>query len=217
MGTEDTHTVTIAWDDGTPDSSTSVAAGVGTATLNHTYTAATVATLTVTVTDDDTGEATTAFEFVVIFDPSAGFVTGGGRIDSPAGAYTADPSLSGRAMFGFVAKYKNGATTPDGNTEFQFQAASFNFHSTDYQWLVVSGARAQFKGTGRVNGVDGFGFLLTAIDGKIPGGGGTDKFRIKVVDGADNVVYDNKIGVSDDIDAADPQELAKGSIVIHKK
>jgi len=31
------------------------------------------------------------------------------------------------------------------------------------------------------------------------------------------VVYDNKIGASDDIDAADPQELFKGSIVIHKK
>ena len=81
---------------------------------------------------------------------------------------------------------------------------------------MVAGARAQFKGTGRVNGVDGFGFLLTAIDGKIPGGGGVDKFRIKIMGAGGGVVYDNNIGASDDIDAADPQELSKGSIVIHK-
>jgi len=32
---------------------------------------------------------------------------------------------------------------PDGQTELQFQAAGFNFHSTAYEWLVVAGARAQ--------------------------------------------------------------------------
>ena len=138
----------------------------------------------------------------MIFDGSAGFATGGGWIDSPAGAYTADSSLSGKSSFGFVAKYKNGANTPDGNTESQFRAAGFNFHSTDYQFLMVPGAKTQFKGTGSVNGVDGYGFLLTGIDGKVTGGGG--------------IVYDNDIGASDDINSADQQELIKGDIVIHK-
>jgi len=31
--------------------------------------------------------------------PSAGFVTGSGWINSPAGAYVSDPSLTGRATF----------------------------------------------------------------------------------------------------------------------
>ncbi len=39
---------------------------------------------------------------VVIYDPSAGFVTGGGWINSPAGAAVWDATLTGKANFGFV-------------------------------------------------------------------------------------------------------------------
>jgi hypothetical protein len=88
----------------------------------------------------------------VVYDPSAGFVTGGGWIDSPLGAYKADETLSGKATFGFVAKYKKGANVPDGNTEFQFKAGDLNFHSTSYDWLVVAGANAKFRGVGTING-----------------------------------------------------------------
>jgi hypothetical protein len=41
----------------------------------------------------------------------------------------------------------------------------FNFHSETYDWLVVAGARAQFKGTGTINGTGNYDFLLTAIEG----------------------------------------------------
>ena len=47
---------------------------------------------------------------VVVYDPSAGFVTGGGWIDSPTGAYPAVPALTGNANFGFVSK--KGQSTP---------------------------------------------------------------------------------------------------------
>src|SRR5439155_21178078 len=126
---------------------------------------------------------------------------GGGWITSPAGAYAADPTLTGRASFGFVAQYKPGADVPTGNTEFQFHVANFSFKSTAYDWLVVAGARAQFKGTGTVNGVGGYGFLLTAIDGNLPGGGGVDRFRIKIWNKATGaIVYDNQIGADDGAD-----------------
>jgi hypothetical protein len=151
----------------------------------------------------------------VFYDPSAGFVTGGGWIWSPACAY--DGSLEGRASFGFVSKYKRGAKIPTGQTEFQFTAASLNFHSAAYEWLVVSGARAQYKGTGTLNGAAGYGFLLTAVDGQAPGGGGTDKFRIKIWDAAGTVVYDNRCGADESFSTADSQELGGGSIVIHSK
>jgi hypothetical protein len=39
---------------------------------------------------------------LAVYDPSAGFATGGGWIMSPPGAYAADPTLTGRANFGFV-------------------------------------------------------------------------------------------------------------------
>jgi len=216
VGTPDTHTCTFSWDDAssTPGTVTETP-GSRSCTAAHTYDAAGVYKVEVTVIDDDTGSATSAFEFVVVYDPSAGFVTGGGWIDSPAGAYEADPDLAGKATFGFVSKYLKGATTPTGQTQFQFRVANFNFHSTEYEWLVVSGAKAQYKGTGTVNGVPGYEFLLTATDGQVSGGGGVDKFRIKIWN--TGVVYDNKRGDSDDIDSTDPQAIGGGSIVIHKR
>ena len=116
-----------------------------------------------------------------------------------------------------LSKYQKGATVPDGQTEFQFQIANFNFHSENYQWLVVAGARAQYKGTGTINGVSGYSFLLTATDGDINGGGGVDKFRIKIWNTTTGViVFDNQAGGSDDLSLSPTQPISGGSIVIHK-
>lgn len=78
---------------------------------------------------------------VVVYYASARFVTGGGWINSPAGAYVPKPMLTGKASFGFVSKYAEGATAPTGETEFQFQVANFDFHDANYQWLVMARAR----------------------------------------------------------------------------
>jgi hypothetical protein len=148
--------------------------------------------------------------FLVVYDPTGGFVTGGGWIDSPPGAYVPDPTLSGKANFGFVAKYKKGQITPMGNTEFQFKAGGMNFHSDSYEWLVIAGAKAQFKGEGAIDGVAGYKFKIWATDGELAGGQGIDTFRIKIWEedefGVETVSYDNKVET----------ELGGGSIVIHK-
>ncbi len=82
---------------------------------------------------------------------------------------------------------------------------------------MIAGARGQFKGTGTINGIGNYGFMLTAIDGDINGGGGSDKFRIKIwdKDNGDAIVYDNQSSEADD--AAVATELGGGSIVIHAK
>ena len=150
----------------------------------------------------------------VVYDPNGGFVTGGGRIVSPQGAYAADRSASGVANFGFVSKYQKGATTPTGTTEFRFQAASMNFHSQSYEWLVIAGARAQYKGTGTINGSGSYDFMLTAVDGQLPGGGGEDKLRMKITDRATGaLVYDNQLGAGDG--SAPSTAISSGSIIIH--
>ena len=215
-GVEDTHTASMAWGDGTSSPATVVEAnGSGTATATHTYTAPGVYTLTLTVTDDEGASGTCAYQFVVVFDPAAGFVTGGGWITSPPGAYTLEPTATGKATFGFVSKYHKGETTPSGNTEFQFKAGDLNFKSTSYEWLVIGGAKAMYKGSGTINGSGDYAFQLSAIDGDQPGGGGVDKFRIKIWDKTTGVViYDNKLGAPDD---ADPTTaLGGGNITIHK-
>ena len=152
---------------------------------------------------------TSGTEYLAVYDPSAGFVTGGGWIDSPVGAYTLDSSLSGKATFGFVSKYKKGATVPTGNTEFQFKAGDLNFHSDSYDWLVIAGDKAKYKGTGTINGAGEYGFMLTATDSD------PDLFRIKIQDKIDDIViYDNKMN-SDDTEY-DGTEIGGGQIIVHK-
>ena len=118
-----------------------------------------------------------------------------------------------------MSKYQKGANVPTGNTEFQFKAGNLNFKSTAYEWLVVAGARAQFKGWGTINGEGNYAFLLTAIDGQVNGGGGADRFRIKIWDEATGtVVYDNQAGAGDTADLATDGTLVQGgSVVVHTK
>ena len=215
--TFNTHTCTIDWDDGqTTNGTVSETNGSGTCTGTHSYAQTGVYSVTFTITDSCGGTGTGTFQYVVIYDPNAGFVTGGGWINSPVGAYTANPSLTGKANFGFVSKYVKGKTTPTGNTEFQFQAANFNFKSTSYDWLVISGAKAQYKGYGTINGAGNYSFILTAIDGALLGSNKPDTFRLKVFDQnqGNAVIYDNLLNAPD---SADPTTtLGGGSIVIHK-
>ncbi len=217
-GILDTHTATMSWGDATSSAATVTEVnGSGSTSASHTYTSAGVYTLTLTVTDDDGGSGQCAFQYVVVFNPADGFVTGGGWFNSPAGAYTADPSLTGRATFGFVSKYHNGSFTPIGSTEFQFKAGNLNFKSSSYDAgsLVIAGAKALYKGSGTINGSGDYGFRVTAIDGDVSGGGGVDKFRIKIWDKATNaVVYDNQLGAGDYDDPT--TALGSGSITIHK-
>jgi hypothetical protein len=179
----------------------------------HAYAATGIYDLCLTV-NDGTVDSAPVCTMAVVYDPSAGFVTGGGWILSPAGAYKPDPSLSGKATFGFVSKYKKGAKVPEGNTEFHFEAGGFQFHSTAYEWLVISKDKmtAQFKGAGTVNGAldangNAYKFMLWAGDGTGPNG--VDTFRLRIwwedADGVEHDVYDNGFG----------QEIGGGSIVVH--
>ncbi|MGH7637927.1 MAG: hypothetical protein ACREOK_09770, partial [Gemmatimonadaceae bacterium] len=217
----DDHTATIDWDGSATTGSVSQSAGSGTVSGQNAFAAPGVYTVSVTVSDGELSGTRSSSEdapaYIVVYDPSAGFVTGGGWIMSPEGAYAGDPTLTGKATFGFVSRYARGATTPSGNTEFQFSAGDLRFKSSSYEWLVTAGARAQFKGTGEINGVPGYGFLLTAIDGQIGGGGGVDRFRIKIwsLSSSADVVYDNMRGLAEDSDAA--TVLGGGSISIHQK
>ncbi len=174
-----------------------------------------VYTVMVTVSDKDGGsDNATAADFIVVYDPEGGFVTGGGWIWSPQDACPRCPgNPQGKANFGFVSKYKKGASVPTGKTEFQFKAGDLNFHSSSYDWLVIAGANAKYKGVGTINGEGSFKFMLTATDADLLGGGKPDEFRIRIWD--DNgLYYDNKDNLGDDEYGG--TELSGGNIKIHK-
>ncbi len=156
--------------------------------------------------------------YAVVYDPTAGFVTGGGWINSAPGSYVPNPALTGKASFGFVSKYQKGANLPTGETQFTYEVANLDFHSTLYQWLVVSGPMAQYKGTGTINGTGNYIFLLTARDGSLTGGNTPDGFRLKIMDSTGStIIYDNMIGATDDMTSTNTQALGGGSVVIHSK
>lgn len=164
---------------------------------------------------DDAGNmGTEECILLAVYDPSAGFVTGNGWFNSPAGAYLADPELTGRVDFAFASKYQKGANKLSGETQVRFQAGNLNFQSSSYDWLVVAGVNAKFKGVGTINGTGNDGFMLTATDGQA-GRSGIDTVRIKIWDknNGDAVIYDNQLNVSDDSYAG--TALGSGNIVVH--
>jgi hypothetical protein len=217
-GTLDTHTAAWDWGDSTTSAGTiSETGGNGTASESHSYSTSGVYTLRLTVTDKDGAASNeSVYQYVVVYDPNGGLVIGSGWINSPAGAYAADPSLTGKVIFSFVAKYKKGQSIPDGNIEFQFKTGDLHFHSSSYQWLVVAGKKAQIKGEGTINRSGHYGFMLTVIDGQINGRGGVDKFRLRIwdMDNGNAVVYDNQMGAP--VNADPTTALGGGNIIIHK-
>ena len=204
-------TYTFVWDWGDGTTSKVDVKETGTVTEDHTYNDPGIYTVDLTVEAEDgrIGRPSSPPPPVVVYDPTGGFVTGGGWINSPVGACnfgSCTDDTIGKATFGFVSKYKKGQSTPSGNTEFQFKAGDLNFHSEAYYWLVVNqnGSRAQFKGSGTINGQGTFKFMLWAGDGD------PDTFRIRIWNedsyGNETDVYDN----------GPDQPIGGGSIIIHK-
>ena len=177
-----------------------------------TFPAAGVYAVQLTVQDDD-GDAHTvaATGQVVVYDAAAGWVTGGGWIASPEGAFVATPTVTGKLTFGFVARYQTTASAPNGNAEFKLQAAKFDFRSTSLDWLIVSQGSASLRGRGMLNGGGDYEFALNAIDGSP-----TDAIRIRIWNRATgDLVYDNQSAVGSDDTAA--TTLGGGSIQIHAR
>jgi len=184
----------------------------GTAGGTCTFSAAGVYTVRLTVLDDD-GDSDTevATGQVVVYVASAAWITGGGWIDSPAGAYTPAASVTGKLTFEFVARYQSSsASNPSGNSKFELSLGKLDFESSALDWLIVSGSSARLQGSGTLNGAGDYGFSLFATDGA------PDAIRIRIWNRLTGVVvYDNKPGLPTDSD--DVTSLGGGSIQVHAR
>jgi len=189
-GSADTHTLSVDWGDGTTTSSP-----------KHAYAAAGLYTVSVTVQDDDGGaDARTAADFIVVYDPSAGFATGGGWFDA----------ASGQAHFAFVVRYKDGVIDRGASVDFRVPTADLIFSSESFDWLVLGPGQAKVHGVGSLNGRAGaFSFLLTAVDGA------PDGLRVKIWNASGAVVYDNQPGARDDAGAVTP--LGGGNVSVKER
>jgi len=131
------------------------------------------------------------------------WVTGGGWVDSPQGAYVPDPSLDGRASFGLTAKYRKGADVPTGNVQFQMKGARLSFRSTGFDWLVTGAASARLRGSGTVNGQTGYAFLIWVNDDP-------DAIRIRIWP-------EGTVGEVEVYDTGTNVALGGGNIAMHER
>ena len=140
---------------------------------------------------------------------------GTGSITSPAGAYKPKPTAKGTGYFGFVSKYIKGKVAPQGCAEFYYTGGDFTFYSTSYDWLVVNGATAEFKGSGKINGKGNYAFLISATDGELAGRHVPDTFRIRIWNKTTGErVYDNLLDAPDN---ANPTTTLKYGLISIQK
>ncbi len=213
-GVLDTHTASWNWGDGNTTAGTVTETnGSGSVSDTHTYTSAGVYTITLTVTDDDGMSAVSPpFQYVVVYDPSGGFLTSSGSYNSTAGWDKQNAQAAGDVKFGIDAKYNGGhLTIPIGQSKFTFKTGNIDFSSTSFQWLVVSGAEATVEGTGTINGSGGYTFLFSGIDGSQTGG--QSLMRILITDSSNTTIYDTQ--PRDPSTAAPITPLTNGVIKVH--
>ena len=164
-----------------------------------------VHTICVRATDVADNVGTTDCFQLAVYDPNGPFVTGGGGVNVPAGADLANPTASGPLTFGFNAKYQSDGML-HGALEVQFKAGNLNFHGTTSSFLVVtSEPRAQYQGTGTINGGTVCSFLVDVWDNSFQPGS-VDAFGLRI------------FGCSDGNDRFNLSAVptTKGSVVIHQ-
>jgi VCBS repeat-containing protein len=198
------QTATWNWGDGT----TSPGTINGTAVIGaKTYAAAGIYTVRLAVTDQHGASAESVYRYVVVNNPAAGYEHGAGFFNSTAGAYTANPALTGTANINQLqAKYKLDGTLTGitNNFQFSYTPANLSFKSSSLTWLVMSGSKSWLKGEGAisVNGTtQACYFLLAVVDSTTV----ADQVRVKIwtkTTGA--IIYDNMQGAPDDAEATRP-------------
>ncbi len=160
---------------------------------------------------------------VVAYDPNGGYTYGGKKYRSLKGAMPSNPTVAGVMTYGFQTNYYKGATNPKGETWFILNNGEFEFNALNFDYLVVSGAKAQFKGLGKMvrNGIEqsGVAFILTVIDGQLSGGGNIDKIRMKIYNkNSGEVYYDNQPGASDadaPVTAVESNSSGDGVVIVN--
>jgi CSLREA domain-containing protein len=200
----------ITWGDG---QTTTLGNVTGTSlSAAHTYAAAGAYSVKVKVSRGSAFGSST-FSPLVVFDPAAGFLTGGGWFNSPLGALPTNPAFTGKVTFETSVKYESGANVPTGMTKVGLPGMDFS--ATKFNWLSVTGTKAQAGGTGTINGAGLYGFVLTGSDGKPDGKGQPDRLRVKIWELASGrVIYDGQAGAPDN--APPVLALGGGNVTIHK-
>jgi len=134
---------------------------------------------------------------VIVFDPSLGFVTGGGRV--------ANPNTGALANFGFNVKSQKDGTSQGSLTYVEHRpGGDVMLKSSSMGPLVIAGNEGIFAGTATLNGVDNYSFRVIVIDNGEPGT--SDRFGLQVIAPGGATVADLTFS---------PATIASGNIQLH--
>ena len=98
-----------------------------------------------TATDVAGNQSTSDNLYLAVYDPSAGYVTGGGWV-IPDDSKRIGVSSGAKTNFGFNVKYlSNNSSNPDGHFEMNDKQDGLDIKSTTLAWLTVSGSIADFQ------------------------------------------------------------------------
>ncbi len=111
-----------------------------------------------------------------------------GWLNSQPGSILSNPDISGKLLVTVNVKKTN---TVSGNVLLIMPKNKLLFQSTAIDWLTIENNTAQVKGSGKINGKSGYGFLITAANNGSKFN--SDKLRIIIFDKKNNetLVYDN--------------------------
>ncbi|MBC5992121.1 outer membrane protein assembly factor BamB family protein [Pontibacter cellulosilyticus] len=199
------HGVRWSWGDGSASSIAYTASGTSRITGEHTYLSAGFYQIGLDFSQSCLKPANAGYEqWMPIYDPEAGFVTGAGQTEG--------------IRFNLNARY-NGkwATEPQGNVQLDIEGLG-RLRSADLEWLVVSGDKAAFQGESTIDGRGRYGFTLSVTDAGSPGANDAgDRLRVQVWDleRHSRVVYDNGSSQILDLSNQGPT-IQQGNIVIHR-
>ncbi|MBC5992120.1 outer membrane protein assembly factor BamB family protein [Pontibacter cellulosilyticus] len=199
------HGVSWSWGDGSTSSIAYTALGTSRITGEHTYQQAGIYQIGLDFSQSCLKPANAGYEqWMPVFDPEAGFVTGAGQTEG--------------IRFNLNARYSGRfATEPQGSVQLDMEGLG-RLRSADLEWLVVSGDKAAFRGEGTIDGRGRYGFTLSVTDAGSPGANDAgDRLRVQVWDleRHSRVVYDNGSSQILDLSNQGPT-IQRGNIVIHR-
>ena len=188
-----THTASAVWTDGCPSSSATVGSGGGTGQLrlHHNFCAGGYHTVKVLVTDSGRRSTEIWRNFLVV-PFAAPALTGQGTL---GGAAEAGPGGRSTALRFALWAPLGEAAAAAGKPVVRF-SGPFQFQGETVTLATSTGAQARVEGTGRLNGRDGYRFVLEAVDGGAENAA-ADRLRLRVTHadaatGAEVVDYDNE-------------------------
>ena len=198
----ETHTASVTSTDGCPLAAPRVSAlgGVGQVRLQHRFCIEGVHLMRVRVTDSS-GRATDVQRYFMVFSPGLGALGGTGSLANGA-------ATIGREYQNVPLKFTLWAPLGGALLQGQAQAQAgarkgvvhlsgpFQFQSDQVKTTATAGQQARLEGSGRLNGRDGYRFVLDAADGGAGPNAGADRLRVRVThvdpaSGAEVVDYDN--------------------------